>query len=64
MNQSIHIRGSVHIKLNCISEMLDDFPEVTQPESTVWIQTFIFLAPKSMMFYNNHTTFCLKVMKT
>lgn len=47
MNQSIHIRGSVHIKLNCISEMLDDFPEVTQPESTesgfkhlfFWIQS-------------------------
>lgn len=32
MNQSIFIRGSVHIKLHCISEMLDDFPEVTLPE--------------------------------
>lgn len=28
MNQSIFITGSVHIKLNCISEMLAGFPRL------------------------------------
>jgi len=28
------------------------------------VQMQVYLAPKSMMFYNNHNTFCLEVMKT
>lgn len=65
MNESIKTQKSfVHIQLNCISEMPDDFPKFIQPENEESEFKHIFLAPKPMMFYNNHNTFCLEVMKT
>lgn len=64
MNQSIFITGSVHIKLNCISEMLAGFPRLPCQKLQSQDSKIYFLAPKPMMVYNNHTNFCLEAMKT
>lgn len=40
------------------------FPKFIQPESAESEFKHILLAPKPMIFYNNHNTFCLEVMKT
>lgn len=44
--------------------MPDDFPKFIQPESIESeFKHIFFFAPKPMMFYSNHNTFCQEVMK-
>lgn len=44
--------------------MPGDFPKFSQSENEESKFKHLFLAPKPMMFYNNHNSFCLEVMNT